>query len=223
MKRISQRIKRVNPTIENNHTGRRLDSYRSQDKWLDLFIVGIILLLIGLVFAFIMTTEKFIPAYNQVRTAQSDMNARIGQLDADVIRISEAVESWPGITETTVIETEPAKAAVTETTEAETANMKLIGTFKVTAYCPCPKCCGKWSGQKMWNGRYPEEGRTVGADYDVLPRGTRIYVESVGERVVEDTGSYTGNRLDLFFSDHQEALNWTAPNGHHDLKVWIVE
>lgn len=94
-----------------------------------------------------------------------------------------------------------------------------MGTFTVYAYCPCEKCCGQWSGGPTASGVLPEEGRTVAADWDVLPAGTEIYIEGVGWRTVEDTGSgINGNKLDLYMDSHQDALEW----GVRELEVFTA-
>ena len=64
--------------------------------------------------------------------------------------------------------------------------LELIGTFTATAYCPCVKCCGIWSEdhpsrgedyvQKTRAGTIPEEGRTIAADWDVLPKGSEVVI-----------------------------------------------
>ena len=83
-----------------------------------------------------------------------------------------------------------------------------LGNFKITAYCHCSKCCGKSDGVTA-SGVKAVEGVTVAADTSKLPLGTKIYIEGVGERIVQDRGgSIKGNRLDLYFSSHSEALNW---------------
>ena len=55
----------------------------------------------------------------------------------------------------------------------------------------------------------PADG-TIAADTRYYPFGTRIYIPGYGNGVVEDRGSAIKgqNRLDLFFSSHQKALNW---------------
>lgn len=93
--------------------------------------------------------------------------------------------------------------------EQEEPERVSLGTFTAYAYCPCEKCCWKWSGGPTASGVMPEEGRTVAADWDVLPSGTEIYIEGVGWRTVEDTGSgIKGNSLDLYMDNHQDALEW---------------
>ena len=110
---------------------------------------------------------------------------------------------------------EPAKASfrpvVVQTMAApyEEPELVSLGTFTVYAYCPCEMCCGQWSGGPTASGVMPEEGRTVAADWDVLPAGTEIYIDGVGWRTVEDTGSgIKGNSLDLYMDSHQDALEW---------------
>lgn len=92
-----------------------------------------------------------------------------------------------------------------------------LGTFTVYAYCPCTLCCGQWSGGPTASGTMPEEGRTLAADWDVLPAGTEVYLAGIGWRTVEDTGSsITGDKMDLFMDGHEEALMF----GVREVEVW---
>lgn len=79
--------------------------------------------------------------------------------------------------------------------------------FIVTAYCPCVQCCGKNDGITA-SGVKAVEGVTVATDKNI-PFGTKIYIGGVGERIVQDRGgAIKGNRIDLYFSDHQSAINF---------------
>ena len=80
-----------------------------------------------------------------------------------------------------------------------------IGTYKLTAYCPCSKCCGKWAGGNTASGTVPTQGRTVACN--TLAAGTRINING-NDYIVEDTGNMKGNVIDIFFNSHQEALNF---------------
>lgn len=106
---------------------------------------------------------------------------------------------------------EPAKATfrpvvVQTSIEAQEPELVSIGTFTAYAYCPCETCCGQWSGGPTASGVMPEEGRTVAADWDVLPAGTEIYIDGIGWRTVEDTGgAIRGDTIDIFFESHEEA------------------
>lgn len=93
--------------------------------------------------------------------------------------------------------------------EALEPELVSIGTFTAYAYCPCETCCGQWSGGPTASGVMPEEGRTVAADWDVLPAGTEIYIDGFGWRTVEDTGgAIRGNTIDIFFESHEEAAEF---------------
>ena len=81
------------------------------------------------------------------------------------------------------------------------------GVYKITAYCPCVKCCGKTDGITA-SGEKAVEGVTVAMDKSI-PFGTKVYIDGVGERIVQDRGgAIKGNRIDLYFDSHQEALNF---------------
>lgn len=108
-------------------------------------------------------------------------------------------------------------ASVGKTLAAAEPELVSLGTFTAFAYCSCPKCCGQWSGGPTASGTMPEAGRTVAADWAVLPAGTEVYIEDLGWRVVEDTGSgITGDKLDIYMESHQAALAW----GIRELEVW---
>ncbi len=128
---------------------------------------------------------------------------------------------------------EPVNTAYVETGEPQ---LEYIGTYTVSGYCLCPKCCGKWSAehasrrgteytQKTASGTIPEVGVTVGADWDKLPKGTVIYIDGIGERVVEDKTAdwinerYDGKIIDLLCESHEEALQF----GVQKLDVWVVK
>ena len=77
----------------------------------------------------------------------------------------------------------------------------------ITAYCHCAKCCGKTDGITA-SGDKATEGVTIAMDKS-MPFGTKIYIDGVGERIVQDRGgAIKGNRIDLYFDSHQEALNF---------------
>ena len=80
-------------------------------------------------------------------------------------------------------------------------------TFEITAYCPCSKCCGTGSPGITASGK-KAVGRIIAAPKSVK-FGTRMWVPGYGLGVVEDRGgAIKGNRLDLLFSTHKQALKW---------------
>lgn len=66
--------------------------------------------------------------------------------------------------------------------------------MEATAYC---SFCD--SGSKTSSGTYPAAGRTVACNS--IPLGTRVYIEGLGEFVVEDRGGMGGNVIDIYMGD----------------------
>ncbi len=95
------------------------------------------------------------------------------------------------------------------------------GSFSCTAYCAeeYVHICGEGHGITS-SGAKVQPGVTVAADTSILPYGTVVYIEGVGLRVVQDTGSaVVGNKLDVSVNTHAEALSWS---GWGSRRVWIV-
>lgn len=91
--------------------------------------------------------------------------------------------------------------------------------FTVTAYCPCRVCCGRWAGGPTASGQRPRPGLTV-AGPRALPLGTRVRIEGLGERLVQDrlARKYDA-RFDVFFASHAEAKQF----GRRQLAVEILK
>ncbi len=112
--------------------------------------------------------------------------------------------------------------------------------MEVTAYCPCGQCCGwerNWRFQPVYSYG-PNKGQrkivgqtasgtmarpgTIAADTRLYPFGTIMYVPGYGYGRVEDRGgAIRGQKLDLFYRTHQQALQWGRQ--HKDVKVWLPQ
>ena len=90
----------------------------------------------------------------------------------------------------------------------EESDTQHLGEFKLTAYCACEKCCGKWANSLTATGTVPTQGRTIAVDPKVIPYGTRVVING-HTYVAEDCGGVIkGNRIDIFFDNHAEALQF---------------
>ena len=73
-------------------------------------------------------------------------------------------------------------------------------TATITAYT--------WTGSKTASGTWPKEGRTVAGPRNV-PFGTVVWIDGIGERVVEDrTHQRYDGRYDVYMDSETECLNW---------------
>jgi len=81
--------------------------------------------------------------------------------------------------------------------------------FKVTAYCPCSKCCGRFADGITASGYKIELGDKFVAAPKAFPFGTVMFIDGYGNVEVKDRGgAIKDGRLDVYFDTHQEALNW---------------
>ena len=84
--------------------------------------------------------------------------------------------------------------------EAEKPKMTFWKTCTITAY--------EWTGEKCANGNYPTVGYTVACNS--LPLGTKVYIEGIGYRTVEDRGAtwHSDNWMDLYLGDTASCNAW---------------
>lgn len=83
--------------------------------------------------------------------------------------------------------------------------------FEATAYT--------WTGQRTASGTWPAVG-TVATDPEVIPLGTKLWVEGYGEAVAEDTGgAVKGNIIDVYLDTESECWQW----GRRMVEVRILE
>ena len=88
-----------------------------------------------------------------------------------------------------------------------TSSTSTTGTvYKITAYCPCSKCCGKSTGRTA-SGTTATAGRTVAASSQ-FAFGTKLNIGGHVYTVEDRGGAITGNKIDIFVNTHAEALQW---------------
>ena len=90
--------------------------------------------------------------------------------------------------------------------------------FKVTAYCPCKKCCGQFADGITASGYRLRKGNKLCAAN--LPFCTILKIPGYGVVPVLDRGgAIKEGCIDVYFDTHQEALEW----GVQHLKVGIIK
>lgn len=105
--------------------------------------------------------------------------------------------------ETDEVVTEPLEIEIVQ----QAPSLISLGEFRLTAYCPCKKCCGKDDGITATQ-TIATEGRTVAVDPSIIPYGTVLVIDG-HEYVAEDCGgAIKGNRIDVYFESHEEALQF---------------
>lgn len=115
----------------------------------------------------------------------------------------------------------PVSTYIEQTLADENGDYEFVGDFILTAYCPCPICCGAYSNMAnptTASGTRATAGRTIAADTSRFPFGTRLMIN--GQiYVVEDVGgAVKGNHIDIYCNSHQEAINF----GRRSAQVYVV-
>lgn len=93
-----------------------------------------------------------------------------------------------------------------------------LGNFKLTAYCSCELCCGKWAlnrpidenGNEIVYGSIGErlqEGYSIAVDPSVIPYRTEVIINGKAYKAQDCGGAIKGNRIDLYFLSHENALS----------------
>ncbi len=97
-------------------------------------------------------------------------------------------------------------------TRLTTGNSHVVW-MNVTAYCPCPKCCGKNARGITASGKLIDfNGGHFAAAPAQYSFGTKLiipgYNNSQPVQVLDRGGAIKGNHLDVFFPTHEEAKQW---------------
>lgn len=88
-----------------------------------------------------------------------------------------------------------------------TQNFKNLGSFRLSFYCTCEKCCGAYATGLTKSGTTVTEGRTIAVDPKVIPLGSRVYIDGYGVFIAEDVGSaIKENKIDIAVGNHEQAL-----------------
>ncbi|MHC4570909.1 MAG: 3D domain-containing protein [Planctomycetota bacterium] len=107
---------------------------------------------------------------------------------------------------TTVTKTDNSEPILAQSGGWQTVRMR------VTAYCPCERCCGSYSDGKTACGyEIRPDDAFVAADKK-YSFGTEMLITGYNNaepvKVLDRGGAIHGNRLDVFFASHKEALKW---------------
>jgi 3D (Asp-Asp-Asp) domain-containing protein len=84
-----------------------------------------------------------------------------------------------------------------------------------TAYCN--GCSGKTAWKELDLRKHPEY-KVVAVDPNVIPLGSKVYIEGYGYAIAGDTGgAIKGYKVDLFYPEVNQALQW----GRKSVKIKV--
>ena len=93
--------------------------------------------------------------------------------------------------------------------------------MRVTAYCPCRKCCGKHADGRTANNHRIRSGDVFTAADKKFRFGTELIIPGYNNnepvKVLDRGRVIRGNRLDVFFNSHRQAKKWGVK--YLDIKI----
>ena len=100
----------------------------------------------------------------------------------------------------------------------EDGSLVSLGVFKLTAYCPCVKCCGPGASGFTATGTRAKANHTISVDPRFIPFGSTVIIN--GNRyVAEDRGGGVKKyHIDIFFDSHAQALRFGVRYGEVFIK-----
>ena len=106
-----------------------------------------------------------------------------------------------------------------EVNRVKEENQKLqFFSMVATGYCACEQCCDKEDGITA-SGKKAQANHTV-AMPEGFSFGTMVEIDGMGIYTVEDRGgAIKGNRIDIYFDSHEEALEF----GIKDIRIRIIQ
>jgi len=105
-----------------------------------------------------------------------------------------------------------------------------MGEFTLTAYCSCSKCCGKWASNRPVDedgneivigstGEVLRSDYSIAVDPEVIPYGSIVIINGKEYKAQDTGGAITGSRIDVYFSSHEEALEF----GRQTADIYLKE
>ena len=104
--------------------------------------------------------------------------------------------------------------------------MTYLGQFTNTFYCPGYCCNGQWAGHTS-TGAIPTPGVTIAVDPDVIPLGSKVYIEFENENakvlngvyIAQDVGGgVNGKHIDVLVENHTLAYYYGVGN----IQVYLI-
>lgn len=113
---------------------------------------------------------------------------------------------------------EPAESSLSDSQESDvvsegetsvpytelTGDETFLGEFTVTGYCGCNLCS---AGHNMtYSGTVPKANHTLSADLDILPIGSKVWIDGIIYTVEDKGGAVSGQKVDIFYDNHEAAV-----------------
>lgn len=86
------------------------------------------------------------------------------------------------------------------------SKLESLGKFRITHYCSCSRCCGKWANGITATGTTAEAGRTIAVNPSQIPYGSKVVINGHVYTAEDCGGGIGSNCIDIYVNSHSEAL-----------------
>lgn len=184
-----------------------------------VFIFSFICMIIAILFSFFIVWNSFVLLAEVEKMAYSADREIQKLYEIKEFAFSEAVRDATEEKNGDVYQKENVAEAADSVPTALENKKENLGEFKLTAYCSCEKCCGEWAlnRPKDENGKDIVYGSTgtilvagtsIAVDPSIIPYGSQVEINGHTYTAHDTGGAIKGNRIDVYFDNHQDALNF---------------
>lgn len=118
----------------------------------------------------------------------------------------------------------PVQEPVLQFANGQANVVEQVLTSTLTAYTAGYESTGKSPSHPAYgitySGSKAQEGRTIAVDPKIIPIGTKVFIDGIGLRTAEDTGSsIRGARIDIYMNDLKEARKFGVKK---NVKVYVL-
>lgn len=157
------------------------------------------------------TRARFVPAYTSLavthRATQNDLIAARAETAEQSATIKALEEANADLTLKLTAARKPKPRPLVKASYRPSTSTRGSRTVVATGYCSCSKCCGKTNGitasgaRASWGTIAAPRGYAFGSRYRISGLPGTFTVRDRG-------GAINGNRIDIWFSSHSNALAW---------------
>jgi 3D (Asp-Asp-Asp) domain-containing protein len=172
--------------------------------------------------------RKFDKLNEELATVQNELSVTQDELATTQENYRVEIEKTIGLSEelntvanelnSVSVELEEANNTISDL-KSDEYKLVYMGNFKITYYCDerYSHVCG--GNGVTASGKKTEVGVTAAADWSVLPKGSKVYIEGIGWKEIQDVGGgVDGKHIDVLVKTHKDALNL----GKDNEGVWLL-
>lgn len=162
---------------------------------------------------YIPTSSLDVPETVQTASIDEELDAGTLHKSSGEGVFADAVEAGGTVTEENGVQIGTPVAASSD------ANLKSLGTFRITHYCPCSICCGPWANGITSTGVTATTNHTIAVDPSQIPYGSQVVINGQVYVAEDCGGAIKTNCIDIYVASHAEG----EAKGVYYTEVYLIQ